>query len=136
MTAPYSWFSMTMTKTWEKDGTAAGGTGGGAAAVAAGLFVAAAGVAVGVELGVGVGVGVAWATGLEVAAWSSPARPDPVADGEVAIVDLAGVCPSTIAVGTAITAAAPMPMMAVRRPRNLMTRLTRSGSPSCGLHVA
>jgi hypothetical protein len=110
---------MTMTKTCVKAGTAARGrTGGGAAGVGAGVVAAAAGVAVGEGVGLGVSVGVG------------------VADGEVALVDLAGVCPSTIAVGTAITAAAPTPMRAVRRPTNRMTRLTRSGSPSCGLHVA
>src|ERR1700730_2188664 len=122
---------MTMTKVCEKAGTAAGGTGGGAAGVGAGVFAAAAGVAVGVGGGLGVGVGVARATGLAVGAVWSLARPDPVADGDVGLVGLAGVCPSTIAVGTASTAAAPTPMITVRRPRNLMTRLTRSGSPSC-----
>src|ERR1700674_2378330 len=129
-----------MTKTCEKAGTAAGGgTGGAAARVGAGVFAVGAGVAVGGGGGGGGGggVGVARATGLAVgAAWLSLAGPDPVADGFAAPVGLTTGCPSTIAVGTANTAAAPTPMMAARRARNLMTRLTRSAFPSCGLHVA
>src|SRR6267143_6118684 len=63
MTVPYSWFSITITKTWVKAGIAE------ADAVGVGVGVGVAvgvGVGVGVAVGVGVGVGVAVGVGVVV----------------------------------------------------------------------
>src|SRR6266516_1710334 len=101
----------------EKAGTVArAGTGDAAWLGAVGRAVVAAGV------GAGGGTRPAsWAW------WSSKSRPDSAARGRVRLVDGAGTCPSTRAIGTASTAGTPTTTMTLRRLSNLMTRLTRSG---------
>src|ERR1700736_2002809 len=128
MTAPYSWFSITITKMCEKAGTADGAGAGGAGRVRAGALTVAAVAAV-------VGDGAA-ANRLAIWAWwSSKSALDSTARGRVMLVGVAGGRPSTIAVGTATPRVRPT-TVAVRSTRSLMTRLTRSARPSCGLHVA
>src|SRR5205823_9872186 len=134
---PDSWFSITITKTCENDGTAGAGAGGGGSEWigAADGFTAereAAGVA-----GGAVGVGLASAIRLSCRGLNSGSlrsTATPVAATTAAV--LAGLPPSSITVGMAINPAAPMAMIAPRAPGIRMTQLTRSGRPSCALDVA
>src|ERR1700682_3955345 len=115
MTAPYSWFSITITKMCEKAGTVGGA--GGAGRVTAGALTVTAVAAV-------AGDGVAAANRRAIWAWwSSKSALDSTARGRVMLVGVAGGRPSTIAVGTATARVRPT-TVAVRTTRSLMTRLT------------
>src|SRR6266581_4758562 len=107
----------------EKVGTVArAGAGDAAWLGAVGRAMAAAPTAVAAGVGAGGGTRLAsWAW------WSSKSRPDSAARGRVRLVDGAGTCPSTRAIGTASTAGTPTTTMTLRRLSDLMTRLTRSG---------
>src|ERR1700674_2711022 len=119
MTAPYSWFSITITKMCEKAGTVGGAGGAGRVTAGAVRVTAVAAVA---------GDGVAAANRLAIWAWwSSKSALDSTARGRVMLVGVAGGRPSTIAVGTATARVRPT-TVAVRTTRSLMTRLTRSGA--------
>src|SRR5260370_13293980 len=106
MTAPYSWFSITITKMCEKVGTAAGaGAGGGAAWVEAGGLVGAAAA----RVAAGVGTQFAPATRRPIwALWASLSPPDSAAYGRGTPGGVAFVFPRTRAGSPARTPAAPI----------------------------
>src|SRR6202030_1493251 len=112
---------MTMTKTWEKDGTAAGaGDGAGAAARLTGAAALAA--------GVDVAVGVAWASAIRVARRASTAASSPGGWAGYVLayaLEAVGLLRTTISVGTVITTPAPAMMIAAFRASPFMPRLTR-----------
>src|SRR5207253_1806171 len=118
MMLPYSWFSITITKTCEKDGTTGAGGGGGAAervGATDGLGVEAVAVGVGAAA-LGVAVGVACATGLSRSGRDSrTSRLDPGGVGATTAAGR-GFPPKTSTVGMIISAAAPMRMNAPRSP--------------------
>src|SRR6202011_2455436 len=101
MTAPYSWFSITITKMCENAGTA-----GGAGAVGAGRVRAGALTVAGVAAGGGDGGAAANRLGVR-GRWSSKSALDSPARGRAILVGVAGACPSTIAVGTATASVRP-----------------------------
>src|SRR2546421_5145352 len=141
MTPPYSWFSITITKTCENAGTTLGaGVGGGAVgagllgvgggAVGAGLLEADAWT---VAATLAAGEGAVVASTVRLASWalrSSSSRPGATADGRgvmlALVAEFEARLPSTSAVGMATKRPAPRTIRATRRLGTLMPRLTRS----------
>src|SRR5437870_3565389 len=114
MILPYSWFSITITKTCENDGTA--GAGGGATVERVGATDGLTGerVSLGEEPGaVGVAAGDASATlPLSRNLNSGSLRSDATAAGATTEGVLGGLPPSTSSVGTAASTPAPRTMIA------------------------